>query len=275
MSVQGWKYYNHAMIPDCAPYEEPDLSALKNGQIWKNVHGVGTPLLARWTTDWDCGHETNWWYCIKDTPVVLEDLRKQSRKDIRKGIGNCEVRIIECAQYVEQLYECYKQAWLHYKNVGEPTSKEAFAQNCGTNSLIYWAAFEKESGKLIGYFTVCEHEVYAEICTAKFYPEYQHLQVSAAMYYTVLNHYLEKENIRFVSSGARSINHSTQTQDYKERTFGYRKAYCKLHIEYNPKIKWIINGAYPFRKLLKYLDGFRSAHLLNSVLKMEEIVRSQ
>ena len=73
----------------------------------------------------------------------------------------------------------------------------------------------------------------------------------------ILNHYLEKENIRFVSSGSRSINHTTQTQDYKERTFGYRKAYCKLHIEYNPKIKWIINGAYPFRNLLKHFDGIR------------------
>ena len=237
--------------------------------------GGGIPLLARWTTDWDCGHETNWWYCIKDTPVVLEDLDKQSRKNIRKGLKNCDVRMVESTRYAEQLYECYKQAWLHYKNVGEPTLKEVFIRNCDSDTLTYWAAFEKECGKLIGYITVSEHETYAEIHTAKFYPEYQHLQVSAAMYYTVLNYYLEKENIQFVSSGSRNINHTTQTQDYKERTFGYRKAYCKLHIEYNPQIKWIINLAYPFRNLLKYFDGIRSAHLLNSVLKMEEIVRSQ
>ena len=276
MSVQGWKYYNHAMVPDGRPDQEPELTPVENGEIWSNVHGGGTPLLARWTTDWDCGYETNWWYCIKDTPVILENLGKQARKDIRKGLKNCTVRIIECLRFSEQLYECYEQAWLHYKNVGEPTSKEAFIRNCERTSLLtYWAAFENETGKLIGYMSVSEHETYAEICTAKFYPVYLHLQVSAAMYYTVLNHYLEKENIRFVSSGSRSINHTTQTQDYKERTFGYRKAYCKLHIEYNPKIKWIINIAYPFKNLLKHFDGIRSAHLLNSVLKMEEIVRSQ
>lgn len=39
MSVQGWKYYKHAMIPDCAPYEEPDLSVIKNGEIWKMSTG--------------------------------------------------------------------------------------------------------------------------------------------------------------------------------------------------------------------------------------------
>ena len=31
----GWKYYNHAMIPDCAPHENADMEPLKNGEIWK------------------------------------------------------------------------------------------------------------------------------------------------------------------------------------------------------------------------------------------------
>lgn len=276
MGIEGWKYYNHAMIPAGRPDEEPDLTPIENGKIWSSVHDGGAILLARWTSDWDCGYETNWWYCIKDTPVALESLGKQSRKDIRKGIRNCEVSIIERDKYLEQLYECYKQAWLNYKNAGKPSSKEVFFQNyMRTDALTYWAAFENKSGKLIGYMSVSENETYAEICTAKFHPDYLHLQVSAAMYYTVLNYYLGKEHIQFVSSGSRSINHITQTQDYKEKTFGYRKAYCKLHIEYNPKIKWMINAVYPLRNLLRRFDGVRSAHLLNSVLKMEEIVRSQ
>ena len=41
MSVQGWKYYNHAMIPNCAPNEEPDLSVFENGEIWKKSSGGG------------------------------------------------------------------------------------------------------------------------------------------------------------------------------------------------------------------------------------------
>ena len=41
MSVQGWKYYNHAMIPDGRPDQEPDLTPVENGEIWSNVHGGG------------------------------------------------------------------------------------------------------------------------------------------------------------------------------------------------------------------------------------------
>lgn len=41
MSVQGWRYYNHAMLPDGQPDKEPDLTPVENGEIWSNVHGGG------------------------------------------------------------------------------------------------------------------------------------------------------------------------------------------------------------------------------------------
>lgn len=39
MSIQGWKYYNHAMIPECPPNQEVDISAVKSGEIWHSVRG--------------------------------------------------------------------------------------------------------------------------------------------------------------------------------------------------------------------------------------------
>ena len=50
MDIQGWKYYNHAAIPTTPPHIEPDLTPIKDGTIWKID---GSPLLARWTTDFD------------------------------------------------------------------------------------------------------------------------------------------------------------------------------------------------------------------------------
>jgi hypothetical protein len=70
--IDGWKYYNHAMIPTTAPHEIPDLTPIKSGSIWNRLR-EGMPLLARWTSDFDCGYETEWWYCIKDSPF---DIRK-------------------------------------------------------------------------------------------------------------------------------------------------------------------------------------------------------
>lgn len=58
MQIYGWKYYNHAVIPASAPHEMPDISPIIDGSIWEIE---GAPLLARWTTDFDCGYQTNWW----------------------------------------------------------------------------------------------------------------------------------------------------------------------------------------------------------------------
>ena len=38
--IEGWKYYNHAAIPTCAPHEKPDISVIENGLVWSNIGGV-------------------------------------------------------------------------------------------------------------------------------------------------------------------------------------------------------------------------------------------
>lgn len=45
----------------------------------------GIPLFARWTSDWPCGKETQWWYCLKDTPFDIEKIKSNYRYKIRKG----------------------------------------------------------------------------------------------------------------------------------------------------------------------------------------------
>ena len=80
--MKGWKYYNHALVPTCAPHEEPDIEQISDIRNWKNF-GQGTPFFARWTTDFDCGREMGWWYIIKDGRFCEEDLPAKSRKHIR------------------------------------------------------------------------------------------------------------------------------------------------------------------------------------------------
>ena len=41
MSINGWKYYNHAMIPIGSPDEEVDTSSIENGEIWRDSSGGG------------------------------------------------------------------------------------------------------------------------------------------------------------------------------------------------------------------------------------------
>lgn len=40
MSINGWRYYNHAAIPTTPPHIEPDLNPIDSGIIWHNLGGV-------------------------------------------------------------------------------------------------------------------------------------------------------------------------------------------------------------------------------------------
>ncbi len=39
MQIDGWKYYNHAIIPTTAPHEEPNMIPINDGSIWR-IGGV-------------------------------------------------------------------------------------------------------------------------------------------------------------------------------------------------------------------------------------------
>lgn len=40
-SLQGWRYYNHAIVPSVAPHVTPDLTIFKSAEIWKNTNWGG------------------------------------------------------------------------------------------------------------------------------------------------------------------------------------------------------------------------------------------
>ena len=271
--MKKWKYYNHAAIPTTAPHEEVDLSPINNGSIWKMP---GHPFFARWTSDFDCGTETNWWYIIKDHPIELEELSSHSRKHIRQGVRKTDIKIINSETYTEELYEVSSLAFSKYKNASNEISKEKFIEECSNkDNKIYWAGFEKESKRLIGYLVIRVNFEYIEIVTAKFDPNYLNTHISDALYYTVINYYLVDEKYKYVSSGQRNINHDTNTQDYKENTLGYRKAYCKLHIKYRFPFGIIIMCLYPFRRVLHKFSDRRLIHQILGILQMEEICSTQ
>ena len=275
MQIERWQYYNHAAIPTTAPHEEPNIDPINDGTIWK-ISG-GTPLLARWTTEFDCGYETNWWYVIKDTPFVISELKAKRRYEINKGIKNFEVKEIDPTEYKEALLEVQVAAFSAYPEKYRPTvEREAFFKEIDSwQDYIVIGAFFREGGALCGYALLsCDSEDFVDFKVLKTNPAFEGYAVNAALVEGVMRHFeafLEKGG--YLCDGARSINHETAFQDYLEKYFGFRKAYCSLRVAYKPGIRWIINLLFVFRKLLKKLDGIGIFHLFNSVLQMEEICR--
>ena len=272
MNIDGWRYYNHAAIPTCAPHEMPNTAPVKDGTIWKM--GGGTPLLARWTEQFDCGYETNWWYVIKDTPFDISNLRAKYRYEINKGYKSFEVYEFNFQEYIHSVADVYEAAVESYENQLH-FDKSAFINKSkaqGENER-YYGAFEKESGKLCAFCYLRYQGQCASYITHKSIPAYEKQSVNAALVAGMLKANSDFLLDGYICDGARSINHKTAFQDYLEKYFDFRKAYCELNIAYNPKVRWIVKLLYPFRGIFLLLDNINIFHQINSVLKTEEIKR--
>lgn len=277
--MKKWKYYNHAMIPTVAPNEIIDVEPLNNKQFWRENKKA---LFARWTSEFDCGYETNWWYVIKDKAFDLSALKSNYRYKINKGIKNFDVRVINPEAYVDELYEVFTEAFESWPAKYRPQftyiDAEKLVKKLSADPvMVCYGAFYRETSELCGFMQVPTHEMYAELQVQRVKPAYEKLQINAALVYGLLesNYAKLEEGNFYILDGARSISHETNFQDYLEKYFGFRKAYCKLHIAYNPRIKWIVKMLFPFRKMLHRFDEVGFVHQINSVLYMEELCRSE
>lgn len=233
--------------------------------------GGGIPLLARWTTDYDCGYETSWWYVIKDTPFDITTLKAKRRYEIKKGMKNFEVRRIDPIEYLEELFYvqvCALESWP--KKYRPNVEKENFKREVlnWSNDIVY-GGFDRETNQLCGYANLHECSKHIDFRILRVVPEYERKGINFAMVEKIL----EDNNSRFgktfyINDGSRAIRHETAFQDYLEKYFGFRKAYCKLHILYRFPVNIFVKILWPFRKKIK--NNTHLGSLICAILRMEE-----
>ncbi len=270
-----WRYYNHALLPTTAPHEEADTAALQRKDIWK-AFGERV-LLARWTSDFDCNENTCWWYTIKDTPFDFMDVKSNYRSKIRKGLKLYDVRVINPLEHSDALYEVMNEAMGTYSEVcSVKVDRDEFI-----NDLKEWedgvtfAAFSKEDQSIAGHMFVRLYPGYATLSVLKAKPSEEKNQVNAAIIYSVLDHFASQlsQGMYFLA-GERTINHDTNMHIYLEKYFGFRRAYCRLKLQYRPAVRFFVNLLYPVRGLFKRFKIARLFCQIDGVLKMEEISRN-
>lgn len=274
MIVEGWEYYNHAVVPNCAPHESPNMIHLNDGSIWK-IDG-GKPFFARWTTEWDTKVKTEWWYVIKDKPFRMEEVKSKIRTKIRKGRKNFECKEILAINYVEEIYKVMQAALNSYRCSSELDVNHGKLLDDikhWPDNIRVWGAFD-ESENLCSYTTVVDKGSYYKMVGHKSVPEYENKQVNAAVLYKMLEDLNDDiKRGKYVCNGERTVNHDTNFNDYLEEYFSFRKAYCTLHIKYR-SLWWLaVKMVYPFRGLIKKFDDKRLPHVINSIMAMEEIIQ--
>ena len=277
--IEGWRYRNGGMLSDNSPHLEANLKPIEDGSIWKHPN---KPMVARWTSDFDCGYETEWYYVIKDEPFDLSSLKANHRKNITRGNRHFEVKVIDPKEYIDELYEVATAAYESYPKEYRPhISYETFkgwiddSEESGIKQVTF-GAFSLEDGKLCGNMSIDELDGYGRGAALKAIPAYEKFYLNDAILYGMLEYYKDKlAEGYYIDLGERNIQHKTAIQDKLIRQYGFRKAYCKLNLAYPPIIGFIVKIIYPFRRLLKKLDTVHPLfHKVNGVLAMEEIARA-
>lgn len=281
---ENWLYTSRHMIARGGPHREPDLTYIRSGEVWRDYPKA---VCATWSSEFDLLTEGNYWYVIKDTPFEVTQLKAKRRYEITKGLRNFSVSVVGDVEAVrDELYEVYLGSLKGYSGEGVKTmSKESFCSFCkvlnnrqlnnGGMNLVF-AVRSKLSGKMCGFAHVPLYHDWAAFSTMKTIPEYERLGVNAALVAGILEHLAPRLANKgfFFSDGARTLYHKTAFQDYLEKYFQFRKAYCRLNVAYNPRYKYMVKILYPFKGILSRLSFLQPVRGLMAVLTIENIVRN-
>ena len=274
-----WEYYNHALVPTLPPHIDPDISWMKDSDRWKEYAGGKMPLFARWVSDFDCSEETEWWCIIKDTPFDIMSLKSNRRSLITRGLKRVDVKVIIPADYAEQMSNILVKEWKYYDDSYEEGNdrqkltddfKKLTMKNLG--NAEYLGAFLKDTNTMIGYAIYNLFDDWIEYSVVKTDPEYLNTQVNAALAYFGVERYM-RPGIKYIHGGWRTMIHESNYQEYLMKNFGFRKAYCKLHIEYRPLMQIAVNVLYPLRGMIKNVKN-KWIYTVWCALQQEEIRRT-
>ena len=131
-------------------------------------------------------------------------------------------------------------------------------------------ATDKKTSELVAY---SQNQIFDKSCDysrIKLNPNFLKFYPSYAIFYKMNEYYLVEKKFKYVNDGARSISHETNIQTFLEQKFKFRKAYCKLHLEYSSILKLFLNIALPFEHILDSIpiNLFKKATIL---IKQEKI----
>lgn len=202
--------------------------------------------------DFDCGHETSFWYVIKDSFGGMEELSSKMRNQVKKCFKTMRVAQLSPEELKENGYEVFVEASNSYKIKAVPPTREEFNRRIDYSvENEYWGCYDIETNKLVAF---CMNAVSDESCeyrTMKAIPAYQKQYAYYGLIYEMNRYYLEERKLKYVNDGGRSITNHSNIQPFLIEKFNFRKAYCHFDMHYKWWLRIAIKTLYPFRKLIK------------------------
>lgn len=260
MELSDYKKYQKGVIFRGAPHSERKLSQEDSRKLMSYYKG----LFVRNLYDFDCDEKTSFWFIINDRPLKIEDLPSKARNQVRRAIKTLNFRLMTENEILTNGYEVYLSSYKRYKNVTfPPRDKDSWKNDIRSSTAEYWGAFEKENGRLMAYAEVLIQDNMAKYTALKGIPEYLNKYYPFYGLIFIMNeYYIEQKHLLYVTDGARSVTAHSNIQNFLDK-FHFRKAYCRLDIEYVWWLKPLVYAFYPFRKIvpnkkLQYLLAFET-----------------
>lgn len=238
-----WRYYKYMIQCVGDPRNNVEISREEQRALFDQHKNA---ILLRYTTCFDCAQDQNWFFCLKDTPYDFESLKSKRKNVVRKGINNFTVREIKASDYVQELCELTNDAYQGYENPNKVTYAQTEKKARGIDAredYFVLGAFCNEDQKLAGYVWCHVNGKWITMSEQKALRSYESKGVNAALCHGLCTLYNEQFSDCILCDGERNVLHKTAFQDYLIKYFGFRYAYCKLHIVFNPRFDLLIRAA--------------------------------
>ena len=229
-------------------------------------------LLLRWQEKTEV--ETEWWSMIcRDTSIL--HLKRKHRRTVRKNVEQAQLdfstRKATASEVVAIAYPSHVAAYSRYKNA-VPMSKEQFSASVlksqDSAQVEFWVCACESSEEVIGWCMFWLDSSGAFLHTMDIAPEALMKNAGYAFISSCLEEYAVSRGLP-VSNGTRPISHATGMQDFL-RKLGFRKEYSRLHVEYPPWMRALVNVMLPVRRLVPHIGIL---HQVRAVLDQERIAR--
>jgi hypothetical protein len=254
------------LIPDAPPHWNINPDESERKQLLKES---GAYLL-RYVTNWDTENPKAFWYVIKDHFSSIDEFSGNTRNKIRRGLKNNFVRKAELHEMMVDGFEVYQRAFDRYHKAVKPMKESRFREQLvqKTNrGYEFWSVVNRSSGKMVAFAEVQVVDYSGHMKVIKFHPDYLKSYSSYALFYELLEYYLGKKGLRYLSNGTRNISHDTNIQYFLLDKFNFRKAYCRLNISYKPAFGALVYFLYPFRNFIRRIPGKLPRNLYTLLLQ--------
>lgn len=266
-----WRKHHGTIIPLSLPHIQPEQSFREARKMLSNYHSA----LIRWETDFDINEPTEWWYIIKSGHESFESLPVKVRNMVKRGGAYYNVKNCTKDFILEHGYDVYLKSQGRYKTFEKCFSEKQFKKSIDglPNETEFWGVFDKNNGNLEAFSENFVHDDACFYLTMWFVPESMKRFSSYILFHEMNKYYLNEKKLLYVSDGARTISHQTEIHDYLISKFGFRKAYCKLHIVYTPWLATSIYILYPFSSFFNKTN-WPVLKKISILLKQERIHRA-